>query len=116
MSFYPVFFLIVGMLVLGLRLEDRDAWLLALLFAGFICGAPLFEGAIRRPLRGAAAWSKMTFETLAPGIFCYFFLTFPTPSPIDRRLPRPEGHPAFRDLGLFDRSGTCLFASRRAFP
>jgi phosphoserine phosphatase RsbU/P len=87
MNFYPLFFLIVGMLVLGLRLEDHNAWLLALLFAGFISGAPLFEGSISPHLRGSAVWYKMTFGTLAPGIFCYFFLTFPTPSPIDRRLP-----------------------------
>ena len=87
-SFYPVFFLVVGMLVLSMRLEDRHAWLLALLFAGFICGAPLFEGSISPHLRGLAAWYKMTLATLAPGIFCYFFLTFPTPSPIDRHLPR----------------------------
>jgi hypothetical protein len=87
MNFYPLFFLIVGMLVLGLRLEDRNAWLLALLFAGFICGAPLFEGSISPHLRGLAASYKMTFGTLAPAVFCYFFLSFPTPSPIDRRLP-----------------------------
>jgi len=88
MSFYPLFFLVVGMLVLGLRLEDHNAWLLALLFAGFICGAPLFEGSISPHLRGLAAGYKTTFGSLVPGIFCYFFLTFPTPSPIDRRLPR----------------------------
>ena len=88
MNIYPVFFLIVGMLVLGLRLQDHNAWLLALLFAGFICGAPLFEGSIRPHVRGLAAGFKITFGTLVPAIFCYFFLTFPTPSPIDRRLPR----------------------------
>src|SRR5437016_4572173 len=52
MRFYPLFFLIVGLNVLGLRLEDRNAWLLALLFAGFICGAPLFQGSINPHLRG----------------------------------------------------------------
>ena len=88
MSFYPLFFLIVGMLVLALRLEDHHAWLLALLFAGFICGAPLFEGSVSPHLRGLAASYKTTFGTLAPGIFCYFFLIFPASSPIDRRLPR----------------------------
>jgi phosphoserine phosphatase RsbU/P len=87
MNFYPLFFLVVGMLVLGLRLEDRNAWLLALLFAGFIGGAPLLEGSISPHLRGLAASYKMTVGTLAPGVFCYFFLSFPTPSPIDRRLP-----------------------------
>jgi len=87
-NFYPLFFLIVGLMVLGLRLEDRNAWLLALLFAGFICGAPLFEGSINPHLRGLAVFYKVTFGGLAPGIFCYFFLTFPVPSPIDRRLPQ----------------------------
>ena len=91
MNFYPLFFLVVGTLVLSLRLEDRHAWLLALLFAGFICGAPLFEGPISPHLRGLTAWYKMTFDYLTPGIFCYFFLTFPTPSPIDRHLPRLKG-------------------------
>src|SRR5215813_1776579 len=86
-SFYPLFFLVVGMLVLSLRLEDRNAWLLALLFAGFICGAPLFEGAISPHLRGLAASYKTTIGTLAPAVFCYFFLSFPNPSPVDRRLP-----------------------------
>jgi len=38
---------------LGLRLEDRNAWLLALLFAGFICSAPLFEV---RSIRIFEAW------------------------------------------------------------
>jgi serine phosphatase RsbU (regulator of sigma subunit) len=88
MNFYPLFFLVVGTLVLSLRLEDRNAWLLALLFAGFICGAPLFEGSISPYLRGPAAWYELTLDFLTPGIFCYFFLTFPSPSPIDRRLPR----------------------------
>ena len=33
---YPVGFLVVGLAVLFLRLEDPNAWLLALMFAGFI--------------------------------------------------------------------------------
>jgi phosphoserine phosphatase RsbU/P len=88
MNLYPLFFLIVGMLVLLLRLEDRNAWLLALLFAGFICGAPLFEGSISPHLRGLVASYKMTMGTLVPGVFCYFFLSFPNSSPIDRRFSR----------------------------
>src|SRR5262249_53397105 len=58
-----------------------------LLFGGFICGAPLFEASISPHFRGPVAWYKVTFESLAAGVFCYFFLTFPVPSPIDRRLP-----------------------------
>jgi sigma-B regulation protein RsbU (phosphoserine phosphatase) len=78
----------VGLTVLALRLEDRNAWLLALLFAGFICGAPLFEGSINPHLRGWVTFYKMTFGPLGAGIFCYFFLTFPVPSLIDRRMPQ----------------------------
>src|SRR5260370_33416104 len=33
---YPLAFLVVGLVVLFMRVENRDAWLLALLFAGFI--------------------------------------------------------------------------------
>jgi len=88
MRFYPLFFLIVGLTVLALRLEDRNAWLLALLFAGFICGAPLFEGSINPHLRGLVTFYRMTLGPLGAGIFCYFFLTFPVPSPIDRRMPK----------------------------
>ena len=88
MNFYPLLLLIVGMLVLALRLQDRNAWLLALLFSGFISGAPLFEGSISPHLRGPVACYKATYGSLAAGVFCYFLLTFPVPSPIDRRLPR----------------------------
>src|SRR5438128_5140173 len=41
---YPLLFLIVGLVVLLQRREDPNAWLLALLFAGFIASAPLLEG------------------------------------------------------------------------
>ncbi len=87
-DFYPLFFMIVGVTVLFLRLEDRNAWLLALLFAAFICSAPAFEGSINPHLRGFVVFCRTAFGGLAPAIFCYFFLSFPVPSPIDRRLPR----------------------------
>ena len=35
-GFYPMLFLVVGLAVLFLRVEDSNAWLLALMFAGFI--------------------------------------------------------------------------------
>jgi hypothetical protein len=41
MGSYPVVFLIVGLSVLFMRLEDPSAWLLALLFAGFIAVSDL---------------------------------------------------------------------------
>ncbi|MFQ5663543.1 MAG: SpoIIE family protein phosphatase [Terriglobia bacterium] len=86
---FPVLFLVVGLGVLFLRLEDRNAWLLALLFGTFIAGAPLLEveGAIHPTLRGFALAYKVTFEGLCAAIFYYFFAVFPVSSPIDRRLP-----------------------------
>src|SRR5271166_4912957 len=41
LSAYPLFFAVVGLAVLFLRVEDRNAWLLALLFATFITAADL---------------------------------------------------------------------------
>ncbi len=88
-SSYPLWFLVVGFVVLFLRSEDRNAWLLALLFSGFIAEAPLLqmEGAIPPALRRFALAYMMTFAGLMPAIFYYFFAVFPVSSPIDRRLP-----------------------------
>jgi len=86
---FPVPFVIVGLGVLFLRLADRNAWLLALLFGGFVAGAPLreFEAAIPPALRGFAVAYKVTFSGLVGPLFYYFFAVFPTSSPIDRRVP-----------------------------
>jgi phosphoserine phosphatase RsbU/P len=86
---FPVVFLVVGFFVLFLRLQDRNAWLLAILFAGFISVAPLVElqGVIPRSLRGFAVAYKVTFQGLIGAVFYYFCAVFPVSSPIDRRLP-----------------------------
>jgi len=99
-----------------LRLEDHNAWLLALLFAGFICGAPLFEGSISPHLRGLAAGYKTTFGSLVPASSAFSLLTFPTPSPIDRPTAAPQGRPPLRDRGLFHLPGPGLSASGRGSP
>lgn len=39
-------FLLVGLTVLFLRIDDPDAWRVALLFGSFIAGGPFFESAI----------------------------------------------------------------------
>jgi hypothetical protein len=72
MNFYPLFFLVVGMLVLGLRLEDRNAWLLALLFAGFICGAPLFEGSIKPTCSRVGSLVQNDVRNFGPGDLLLF--------------------------------------------
>ena len=86
---YPILFLIVGLPVLYLRLENRSAWLLALLFASMIALAPLveFEPRIPGPLRGYAAAYKVALNGMSAALFCYFFAVFPAASPLDRRLP-----------------------------
>lgn len=86
---YPLLFLIVGLAVLFLRVEDRNAWLLALVFATFIAAGDI-------PDEFSAAPSSLRFFLLAyrtmmgsvlTGLFYFFFAVFPTRSPIDRKVP-----------------------------
>jgi phosphoserine phosphatase RsbU/P len=86
---YPLPFLIVGLLVLLLRLEDRNAWLLAVLFAGFIAAAPVafLEGVLSPPLRRFMLTYMILLYGIQPAVFYWFFATFPVASPIDRKLP-----------------------------
>ena len=86
---YPLVFLIVGLSVLFLRLEDRNAWLLALMFAGFTAAPPfpnLFAG-LDPPLRLFATSYRALFGTLLGAVFYCFFAFFPARSFLDRRLP-----------------------------
>jgi sigma-B regulation protein RsbU (phosphoserine phosphatase) len=88
-DYYPIPFLIVGLLVLFLRLEDRNAWLLAIMFAGFIAAAPVafLEGVLSSPLRHFILSYMILFYGTMPAVFYWFFSTFPTASPIDKKLP-----------------------------
>jgi sigma-B regulation protein RsbU (phosphoserine phosphatase) len=88
-GYYPVPFLVVGLLVLFLRLEDRNAWLLALMFAGFIAAAPVafLEGILPPALRRFMLSYMLLLYMLLPPVFYWFFATFPVSSPIDRKLP-----------------------------
>jgi sigma-B regulation protein RsbU (phosphoserine phosphatase) len=84
---YPLPFLAVALVVLFSRLEDRNAWLLALLFAGFITGAPSFVWRMHPAYRGFVNAYQTVFFLITPALFYSFFAVFPTPSPVDRRLP-----------------------------
>jgi sigma-B regulation protein RsbU (phosphoserine phosphatase) len=84
---YPLLFLIVGLVVLLQRREDRNAWLLALLFAGFIASAPLFEERLHPLLRGPTLFYRLIFAAMMPALFYFFFAVFPVSSPLDRRVP-----------------------------
>jgi sigma-B regulation protein RsbU (phosphoserine phosphatase) len=84
---YPLLFLAVAIPLLFLRVEDRDAWLLALLFSGFIAGAPYTEALAPDGLRGVTLAFKLFFWTAAPALCLLFFSVFPERSPLDRRAP-----------------------------
>jgi sigma-B regulation protein RsbU (phosphoserine phosphatase) len=86
---YPVAFLVVGLAVLFLRLKDPNAWLLALMFAGFIA-IPNSENSfasLTPSMRSFALVYRGVFDNLVTPLFYFFFTVFPTRSPIDRRLP-----------------------------
>jgi sigma-B regulation protein RsbU (phosphoserine phosphatase) len=86
---YPLVFLIVGLPVLFLRLEDRNAWLLAFMFACFAAAPPfpnMFAG-LNPPLRSFATAYRAVFSTLLGAAFYCFFALFPARSFLDRRLP-----------------------------
>jgi sigma-B regulation protein RsbU (phosphoserine phosphatase) len=88
-EFYPLLFLVVGLAVLFLRLEDGNAWLLALMFAAFITQADLPVAFVLLPagLRYFLYAYAILLKSLLPGFFYFFFAVFPTRSPIDRKLP-----------------------------
>jgi phosphoserine phosphatase RsbU/P len=86
---YQVPFVVVGLAVLFLRLDSRDAWLLALMFGGFIAGSPLLIGEplIHPALRGFALAYMVAARGMFPALLFSFFATFPASSPIERRVP-----------------------------
>lgn len=90
LNLYPFVFLIVGFAVLFLRVDDPNAWLLALLFAGFLAIPPANDGFLGAPawLRTIALVYRAVFNSTVTGVFLFFFSVFPLRSPIDRRFPR----------------------------
>jgi sigma-B regulation protein RsbU (phosphoserine phosphatase) len=86
---YPLGLLVVGLAVLFLRLNDRYAWLLALMFAGFIA-IPNSEdsfASLSPSLRGFALAYRGLFDNVVAPLFYFFFAVFPNRSPLDRRVP-----------------------------
>ncbi|HEX5413341.1 MAG TPA: SpoIIE family protein phosphatase [Terriglobia bacterium] len=86
---YPLVFLIVGLPVLFLRLEDRNAWLLALMFACFAAAPPfpnMFAG-LNPALRSFSTAYRAIFSTFLGAVFYCFFTLFPAGSFLDRRVP-----------------------------
>ena len=87
-SSFPVPFVIVGLVVLFLRLEDPMAWLLALLLGCFVA-APGFATNLRMApaLRIFGMGYRAVFSSLLGPFFYSFFAVFPVQSPVDRRVP-----------------------------
>lgn len=89
LNLYPFVFLTVGFAVLFLRVDDPSAWLLAILFAGFLAIPPANDGFLGSPpgWRTFALGYRAIFNGTVTGIFLFFFSVFPVRSPIDRRFP-----------------------------
>ncbi len=86
---FPLLFLVVGVVVLFLRVDNRNAWLLALTFAGIITASDVPGSIVAAPL-GIQPFLKAyrtIFDGLLPGFFYFFFAVFPSRSPMDRRVP-----------------------------
>jgi phosphoserine phosphatase RsbU/P len=84
---FPVAFLVVGLAVLFLRLEDSNAWLLALMFAGDIAVPGFHFQALGPSLRRFAMADRAILNGFLPALFYFFFAVFPARSPLDRRAP-----------------------------
>ena len=88
LSFYPLPFLIVAVVVLLQRPDDPHAWLLALVLGAFIASAPSeFEYQLPEVVRGPFMAFWFLLRTLLPALVYYFFSVFPAHSPLDRRVP-----------------------------
>ena len=87
MRSYPVLFLAVGLAVLFLKVEDPNAWLLALFFAGFVGIPDIPAGIYPASLRGFAAAFHVVLGGMVPFVLYYFLAIFPARSPLERRLP-----------------------------
>ena len=86
---FPFVLLAVALPVLFYRLEDRNAWLLAVLFL-CLTAAPSFPNnlaGLGGPWRTfAAAWRSLAGGLLAAA-FYWLFALFPARSPVERRAP-----------------------------
>ena len=84
-SAIPIIFLLVAFGVLFQRLRDRNAWLMALMFCGFVSLFNPSDPDLVHP--GFMIAYRMTLLVMAPGLFAFFFLVFPARSALDERLP-----------------------------
>jgi sigma-B regulation protein RsbU (phosphoserine phosphatase) len=83
---FPVLFLLVGFAVLFLRLDDSNAWLLALMFSAF-AAAPDNVAVLSPTARTFAFVYRAFFDGMLCSLFYIFFAVFPVRAPLDRRFP-----------------------------
>jgi phosphoserine phosphatase RsbU/P len=85
---FPVLFLLVGLTVLFLRVQDPNAWLLASLFCGFVA-VPGFSHQVTMSAPVHHFWSsyQVVFTSMVCPLFYIFFAVFPARSPMERRVP-----------------------------
>jgi len=88
-SSFPVLFVLVALPVLFLRLDDPNAWMLAICFAATVAAAPIAKqsGLMPPGLRSFMLAYTLLLFPLMPAAFYKLFATFPAQSPIDRRFP-----------------------------
>jgi len=88
LDLYPLLFLIVGLAVLFLRVEDRNAWLLAVMFATFITAGDMPADFAAAPynLRSFLLAYRTLLGSMLTGMFYFFFAVFPKRSPVDRKI------------------------------
>jgi hypothetical protein len=85
---FPVLFLLVGLTVLFLRLNDPNAWLLASLFCGFVAEPGFSHPLAMSPaVRSFGLAYHAIFASMLCPLFYVFFAVFPARSPLDRRVP-----------------------------
>ena len=85
----PLAFAAVGLVILLLRPQDRNVWLLACFFAGIISSAsfPSDFKTVPAPLRPWMEIYSGIFLGAIGASFYFLCAVFPARSPIDRRLP-----------------------------
>jgi len=101
-SSLPLAFAAVGLIILLLRPEDRNVWLLASFFAGIIAvsGFPNDFDTVPQTLRAWMEVYKGIFWGMIGASFYFLCAVFPARSPLDRRLPWLKWAGVILGLGL----------------
>ncbi len=85
----PLAFAIVGLIILLLRPQDRNVWLLACFYAGIIsaAGFPADYQTVPAQLRLWVEAYNAVFLGMMGASFYFLCAVFPSTSPLDRRVP-----------------------------